>query len=413
MAGAEVSNEWLFATKAEPSYAPRRAAGVIMPSAEGINDRLFVTKVPQQLTRDDLAAHFARFGQTTDVYLPSVPGHGGHKGIAFVSFADAEACQLVLSHSPHRINGSDVVVDLAAPRATPQRHLGASAGTFTGGTVPQARVVVPQPIPMLAQPLPQEDPTGDNRLFVTKIAPVLQRDHITEYFQQFGDLTDVYMPGPPGGATHKGIAFVSFAESDAMQEALGHPSHEIHGYPVVVDVAAPRGPQVPKVGVGKGVRPITPNLAYNGLRIHVPPVSNPSVAVGSWSGHLAAPVIGAQPAMEVVAVSAPASSPRPGSTGTPVPGRLFITHVPPDVTKDDLQLYFQQFGTLQDTFVPTGKGIAFVSFQDASAAQQVLEAPQHVVKPGKIVVVDQALERPPLGGQAAAHGAKITRFMPY
>jgi RNA recognition motif-containing protein len=410
MAAAEVSNEWLFATKAEPSFVARRPLGVITP-AEGANDRLFVTKVPQQLTRDDLAAHFARFGQTTDVYLPSVPGHGGHKGIAFISFADAEACQLVLSHSPHRINGSDVVVDLAAPRATPQRQFGAGAGAILAGASAQARVVVPQPVPMLAQPSPQEDPAGDNRLFVTKIAPVLQRDHITEYFQQFGDLTDVYMPGPPGGVTHKGIAFVSFADADAMQEALGHPSHEIHGYAVVVDVAAPRGPQVPKVVVVKGVRPITPNLAYHGLRIHVPPVSNPSVAVGSWSGHLAAPVIGHQPT-EIVQVS-PTSSPRPGSTGTPVPGRLFITHVPPDVTKDDLQLYFQQFGTLQDTFVPAGKGIAFVSFQDASAAQQVLEAPQHVVKPGKIVVVDQALERPPLGVQAAAYGAKTSRFTPY
>merc|ERR550532_1184957 len=86
--------------------------------------------------------------------------------------------------------------------------------------------------------------------------------------------------------------------------------------------------------------------------------------------------------------------------GTPVPGRLFVTRVTPDMTKVDLQLYFQQFGQLDDVYLPTGgKGIAFVSFRDSSVCQRVLQVQQHFVKPGKAVLVDQALDRPPLTGK--------------
>merc|ERR1719401_516064 len=93
------------------------------------------------------------------------------------------------------------------------------------------------------------------------------------------------------------------------------------------------------------------------------------------------------------------------SSGSPVSGRLFLTRVAPDITKVDLQLYFQQFGQLQDVFIPNGgKGIAFVSFMDARVASQVLQSQQHTVKPGKIVLVDQALDRPPLGAKAGGCG---------
>merc|ERR1719220_3012416 len=97
------------------------------------------------------------------------------------------------------------------------------------------------------------------------------------------------------------------------------------------------------------------------------------------------------------------------NTGSPVPGRLFVTRVAPDMTKVDLQLYFQQFGQLDDVYIPTGgKGIAFVSFRDASVSQRVLQTQQHFVKPGKAVLVDQALDRPPLPGKGGGTCAVAT-----
>lgn len=105
-------------------------------------------------------------------------------------------------------------------------------------------------------------------------------------------------------------------------------------------------------------------------------------------------------ASSFAAASPPAASPpSSGTTGTPVPGRLFVTRVTPDMTKIDLQMYFQKFGALNDVFVPSGgKGIAFVSFRDPATAQDVLTTQQHEIKPGKAVLVDQAMDRPPLAG---------------
>mmetsp|Transcript_55579 Transcript_55579/g.178307 ORF Transcript_55579/g.178307 Transcript_55579/m.178307 type:complete len:395 (-) Transcript_55579:78-1262(-) len=346
-------------------------------------DRLFITKIPQTATREDIAAHFARFGTTTDVYLPSIPGVPGHKGIAFVSFSDPQALQLALANGPHEIRGHEVVVDVAAPRGA---QLPAQAGV-----VLQQVAVVPEPV--------QEQPVLD-RLFVTKVPPALQREHLREHFAQFGELTDVYMPAVPGGASHKGICFVSFSDPVSLQLALQHSTHEIHGHQVVVDVAAPRGP------APGGVPQRTPGLGQ--VYGHVAAQAMPAAQlISGWgAAGLGVAAMGGLAGGAAVAgyTSSYAASTAPGNvantTGIPVPGRLFVTRVTPDMTKVDLQLYFQQFGQLDDVYIPTGgKGIAFISFNDAVVSQRVLQAQQHFVKPGKAVLVDQALDRPPLGGK--------------
>ncbi|CAK0806408.1 unnamed protein product, partial [Prorocentrum cordatum] len=53
---------------------------------DGSMDRLFVSRVPQSVSKEDLRAYFSQFGELTDVYLPQPPGSTSHKGIAFVSF---------------------------------------------------------------------------------------------------------------------------------------------------------------------------------------------------------------------------------------------------------------------------------------------------------------------------------------
>ncbi|CAE7207375.1 dazap1, partial [Symbiodinium pilosum] len=147
--------------------------------AQGDGDnRLFVTKIAPFITKEDVAQHFAQFGVTTDVYLPAVPGRPGHKGIAFVSFQDPTAVQLAMGNEPHIINGNEVVVDRAAPRA--------AKGEAKG----EAHLHQPSP-PSHSQA--QQANNGD-RLFVTKVPPTLNRDHLEKYFSQFGELTDCYMP---------------------------------------------------------------------------------------------------------------------------------------------------------------------------------------------------------------------------
>lgn len=333
--------------------------------AQGDADaRLFVTKVPQTVTKEDIQSHFSRFGSLTDVYLPSLHGvHGTHKGIAFVSFADTGAMQMAMSHAPHEINGNEVVVDVAAPRNM-------------GGAPAQAMGFAPQAqSPAFA---PRAEENGD-RLFVTKIPPALQLDHLRDHFAQFGDLTDVYMPSVPGSGSHKGICFVSFAAPQSLSLALRHQPHEINGQMVVVDVAAPRSAVGGKGGFGRSGVPM--GGAYVGFAPRPP-------AFGGYGGGPAAGGYGGK-----------------GGGGVVVPGRLFVTRVSREMSREDLQTYFQQFGQLQDVFVPTGgKGIAFVSFADPAAAKRVLAQHEHFVLPDQPVTVDQAFDRPPLGGGPSLAG---------
>eukprot|EP00913_Durusdinium_trenchii_P016096 g15129.t1 len=278
----------------------------------GEETRLFVTKIPPDITQEDVAKHFAQFGITTDVYLPGYPGRPGHKGMAFVSFADASAAQVAIrQEQSHIINGHEVVVDVAIPK-----------------------------------------PGEADRLFVTRIPPTLNREHLEKHFAQFGELKDCYMPAAPGSATHKGFAFVSYTNPTSIQVALHIQYHEINGIPVVVDMATPR------TG-GKGA------AAQVGL-----PPRQAAAGLHMTNGDSA-------------------------SSSPIVPGRLFLTRVPAEVTKADLEAYFGQFGELEDVYIHGNrKGIAFVHLKDPMVSQQILLNKEHFIKPGMSVLVDQALARP-------------------
>lgn len=381
--------------------------------ALGADSRLFVTKIPQNVTKEAIAAHFLQFGNTTDVYLPFIPGHPGHKGIAFISYAESSALQLALNSGPHVVNGVEVVVDLAAPRGAGPGQPGAFGQPAVWGGI-AASAANPAAVASEEfgghQPAVGKGASGmhmgaqfgggkgsvpfdqtSDRLFITKIPPTLYHDQLREHFAQFGELADVYMPAIPGSLSHKGIAFISFTDGKALHRALQHPSHEIEGHQVVVDVAAPRGPSGFGGGFGKGAAPMSKGQAFGG---GWGGAQFGGGFAGGFAGGYAGGFAGGKGGFyKGAAMAAPGVN-----TGVPVPGRLFLPKVPPEVTKFDIIAYFEQFGTLEDVFVPAGKGIAFVSYLDPIVAQHVLTTNQHIVKEGFQITVDQALDRPGAGG---------------
>jgi len=66
---------------------------------------------------------------------------------------------------------------------------------------------------------------------------------LIEYFTQFGELQDCYVPDATvPGMPHKGIAFVSFLNPRIADEVLRRESYEVKpGQFVVVDKANARG----------------------------------------------------------------------------------------------------------------------------------------------------------------------------
>jgi len=388
-----------------------------MASPSDAENRLFITKIPQSVDKSDVHVHFGTFGKLTDVYMPSVPGQAGHKGTAFVSFADAQSLNDAMSNCPHELHGREVVVDIAAPRASQRGGQSQSNPFCTGGTsnpTPRASRGSGEAFNMgssgyqqSALDVEQESflaipGTQDDRLFVSKVPQELTRDHLRAHFAQFGDLTDIYMPAVPGQNSHKGMCFVSFAHNNSVKLALGHGIHEVLGHKVVVDMAAPRAAQSGAQsashsdGMSAGMT-MAQYSAMAGMGSYG--AMNPYAAMQAMYNPAAMQAY-AQATTGAQVGGAPSLSPAAGTTGTPIQGRLFVTRVPPEVNKEDLQAYFSQFGTLTDCFVPNGgKGIAFVSFHDPSSAERVLTNRRHTVKSGRDVYVEQALDRPPLGGK--------------
>ncbi|KAG0447434.1 hypothetical protein HPP92_028319 [Vanilla planifolia] len=82
--------------------------------SRGMGKKIFVGRLPQEATVDDLRQYFGRFGRIVDVYVPKDPKRTGHRGFGFVTFADDGVADRV-SRRTHEILGHEVAIDSATP----------------------------------------------------------------------------------------------------------------------------------------------------------------------------------------------------------------------------------------------------------------------------------------------------------
>lgn len=333
--------------------------------SKGSENRIFVNHVPAGATTEDLVSHFSQFGTTSDVYLPPVFGTSQHKGIGYITFDFAESKDLALQCPAHIIMGQQVLVQVCMPK-------GSGKGPMPGTTA-----------------------SGD-RIFISQLPQDATQDEVQAYFAQFGAWSDIFLPKGNFPAGHKGICFITYTNPASVAQVLQTGPHSIRGQQIVVDVAAPRT-QKGSPGGGKGPpEVIVPSSA---------PV--PSVA----PSFAATAVVVPPPAWPGVVLAQPHQAALQQPAGPVLPGRLFLTKVSPTINQDDLTAYFQQFGALNDVYIPSGgKAIAFVGYNDPTIASAVAHMATHEVKQGCFVNVDVAIDRPALPGKG--QGGK-QRFAPY
>lgn len=80
----------------------------------GLGKKIFVGRLPQEASADDLRQYFGRFGRILDVYVPKDPKRSGHRGFGFVTFTEDGVAERV-SRRSHEICGQQVAIDSAAP----------------------------------------------------------------------------------------------------------------------------------------------------------------------------------------------------------------------------------------------------------------------------------------------------------
>lgn len=92
--------------------------------AAQLSRKIFVGRLPDNITTDDLKSHFSEYGTLTDVFIPKP-----FRNFAFVTFGTSDMAQSIFKHK-HVIKGSPVQISEAIPRDNAPNNFGSG---FSGG----------------------------------------------------------------------------------------------------------------------------------------------------------------------------------------------------------------------------------------------------------------------------------------
>lgn len=139
---------------------------------------LIVLGLPWKTTEQDLKDYFSTFGEVIMVQVKRERG-GNSKGFGFVRFAEYEAQEKVISQR-HMIDG----------RWCDCKHPNSKQGP--------------------------DEPLRSRKVFVGRCTEDMTTDDLRQFFMQYGEVTDVFIPKP-----FRAFAFVTFADDQVAQSLCG------------------------------------------------------------------------------------------------------------------------------------------------------------------------------------------------
>lgn len=165
---------------------------------------LIALGIPWKSTDETMREYFEKFGEVVMCTVKYDSKSGRSKGFGFVRFKNPESQLRVLAQR-HNIDGRWCEVQIPNSKE---------------GIIKQA----------------------PSKVFVGRITEDMTVEDIKEYFTQFGEVTDVYIPKP-----FRSFCFVTFLDPDST-EKLWEEDHVIKGITVHVSDATPKQP--PNKGYG-------------------------------------------------------------------------------------------------------------------------------------------------------------------
>ncbi|XP_052196047.1 uncharacterized protein LOC127803670 [Diospyros lotus] len=294
--------------------------------------KLVVLGIPWDVDTDGLRDYMSKFGELEDCIVMKERSSGRSRGFGYVTFASVEDAKNALS-SEHFLGNRILEVKVA----TPKEEMRAPSKKVT-------------------------------RIFVARIPPSVTEAAFRSYFEQYGDITDLYMPKDPRTKGHRGIGFITFASADSVDNLMSE-THELGGSTIVVDRATPKE---------EDFRPVS-RMTQGGY--------------GAYNAYINA-------ATTYAALGAPTLYDHPGSMygrGQSTRGmgkKIFVGRLPQEATTDDLRQYFGRFGRILDVYVPkdpkrTGhRGFGFVTFAEDGVADRVSRRSHEIC--GQQVAIDSA-----------------------
>ncbi|BHF75689.1 hypothetical protein SprV_0501878500 [Sparganum proliferum] len=176
--------------------------------------------------------------------------------------------------------------------------------------------------------------SGKQTIFVAPLTRDTTEADLEAYFSKFGTVRRAKIITDRGTGVSRGFGFVTFADSEAMNDGVLEACHFLHGRRLNVNPAAPR----------------------DDFRSRRTPLK-------------------VQSKNEV--------------TQKLAPNRIYIGSLPPAVTESDLHEYFSKFGLVKDVgLVDRFKSLdrGFIVFRDLESATKVIESQPHKLNRRKITV---------------------------
>jgi len=160
---------------------------------------LIVLGLPWKTTEEELKEHFGMYGEVVMAQIKKDLTTGSSRGFGFIRFDDYEVQKRVLSIR-HVIDGR--TCDVKVPNS---KSSDASGSTQSG------------------------------KIFVGRTTEELTIHDLREYFEKFGEVTDVFIPKP-----FRAFAFVTFQDPEVARTLCGE-DHIIKGASVNISNANPKG----------------------------------------------------------------------------------------------------------------------------------------------------------------------------
>lgn len=166
--------------------------------------KLIILGLPWATTDATFKEYFEKFGEVEDCIIIRDMMTGKSRGFGFVTFSQEADTQQAMRQD-HAIDGRKVELQYAVPREDMEPKAPKSKKVFVG------------------------------RLLVED-----KEDDLKEYFEQFGAVTDVYIPINQHNQTSRCFAFVTFESEETVEKVMKQRDHMIKQHKIAVDKAEPK-----------------------------------------------------------------------------------------------------------------------------------------------------------------------------
>ncbi|ATZ53459.1 Bchrp1 [Botrytis cinerea B05.10] len=196
--------------------------------------KMFIGGLNWETTDESLKDYFSQFGEVLECTVMRDGASGRSRGFGFLTFKDARTVNIVMVKE-HYLDGKIVRPDLKtfnnSLRSYPSKFLLlASEGTHSHTTFK----IDPK------RAIPRDEQERTSKIFVGGVSQDASEQDFKEYFTQFGRVVDATLMMDKDTGRPRGFGFVTF-DSEAAVEACLEAPLEIHGKPIEVKKAQPRG----------------------------------------------------------------------------------------------------------------------------------------------------------------------------